>query len=134
MKIIKAITALTILLLLIGIVSAVDLNDFKLIDGFTSESEYWASNEDFGLSVNDYNNDTDYDLLFTNDTDYIVVTDGNISNYTDTISDQVGCEEVVTVNNEQVLVEVYDNNGDIDKCYEYLMEFNKINNLEPVSV
>ena len=47
----KLILAICLLFLTIGLVNAVDINDYKLPSDFKVESEYWASNGDFGLSI-----------------------------------------------------------------------------------
>ena len=130
----KIILSLILATILIGAVSAVSINDFKLPDGFTVESEYWASNDNFGLSITEYNDD-DYDYYFTNTSDYLVVTAGNITNYTDHTSSQVGCDEVIILDGEKLLIECYHENPNrLDDCYSYLLEFNKLNNVEPISV
>ena len=80
-KMFKKIAILAIFLLLsISVVSAVDLDDFKLPDGFNKDSSNLASDDDFSLSIADYDKDMDYDLLFKDDGEY-TVTVGEISKY-----------------------------------------------------
>ena len=130
---IKKIIVLTIFLLLsVSIVCAVDINDFKLADGFNDESTNFATNGDFGLSVGDYDKDSDYDILFEDDDGYNVDV-GEISKYTDKLAKQVGVLEIVEVDGEKVLIEIYSEDmGDLDECYDKLVEFNELNDLHPI--
>jgi hypothetical protein len=134
MKTIKIVIGISIILISIGAVCATDINDWNLPNNFNKESEFWASNGDIGLSINEYK-DSDYDYFFTNSSDYIVVTSDNITNYTDTTSNQVGCDEIIEHDGEKLLIECYSTNSDeLEKCYDFLLEFNKLNNVEPIEV
>lgn len=127
---------LTAIMLLVGAstVSAIDLDDFKLSDGFDKESSNLAINDDFSLSVAKYDKDLDYDLLFKDDGDY-TVTVGEISKYVDKEVKHVGVLEVVEIDDEQVLIEIYSEDmSKLDECYDKLVEFNELNNLNPVEV
>lgn len=133
-NIIKILIGISILLITISIVSAVSIDDWTLPDDFKKESDSWASNGGFGISVSEYN-DADYDLFFTNTTDYTVMTADNITNYTDKTSNQVGCDEIIEDNGSKYLVECYNTNPNgLEKCYQYLKEFNEMNNVEPIEV
>lgn len=127
----KIIIGTCLLLLLIGIASATTINDFKIPSEFKVQTEYYAINDNYGLSIIDYDKETSYDLFFKNDTDYTVNIKNNQSNYTDNSINQVGCMEIVNINDKNVLIEVYSNNSDIEKCNQYLHEFNQLNNLQP---
>ena len=130
----KKIAILVIFLLLsIGFVSAVDLDDFQLTDGFESDSTNLATDEDdFSLSVADYDKELDYDLLFKDDGDY-TVTVGEISKYVDKTVEQTGVLEIVEIDNEQVLIEIYSEDmSKLDDCYDKLVEFNELNDLKPI--
>lgn len=131
----KIILFLTIFLI-IGAVSAADINDYKLPDNFNVESEFWASNGDYGIGIYEYE-DSDYETFFTNTTESTVYIADNITNYTDTESSTVGCDEIVDINGEKYLIECYFEGTDDSKikdCYDFLLEFNKLNNLEPIAV
>ena len=131
----KIILFLTIFLI-IGAVSAADINDYKLPDNLNVESEFWASNEDYGIGIYEYE-DSDYETFFTNTTESTVYIADNITNYTDTESSTVGCDEIVDINGEKYLIECYFEGTDDSKikdCYDFLLEFNKLNNLEPIAV
>ena len=128
----KMVIFLVILLLSIGIVSAAKLSDVKTVNGFTTKSDNFATNGDFGLSVGKYDKSSDYNILFKNESGYSVKV-SDISNYTDKISNNVGCMEIVEINGEPTLIEIYCNGSDINKCNDYMLEFNKINNLKPIN-
>lgn len=130
---IKKILILTIFLFLsIGVVCAVDLDDFKLTDGFDKESTNLATDDDFNLAVASYDKDLDYDMLFKDDGDYRV-TVGEISKYVDKTVNQAGVLEIVKVNDEDVLIEIYSEDvSKLDDCYDKLVEFNELNDLEPI--
>lgn len=125
----KIIITILILLLTIGIVTAANVNNPKIPSGFNKNSEYFYSNGDYGLTITKHDADADK-WLFTNDTDY-TVQQGNdhVWKYTDKMTKQVG---VLEISDDNMLVEVYCNGSDTDKCYDYLMEFNKLNNIEPL--
>ncbi len=129
----KKIAILAIFLLLsISVVSAVDLDDFKLPDGFNKDSSNLASDDDFSLSIADYDKDMDYDLLFKDDGEY-TVTVGEISKYVDKSVKQTGVLEIVEIDNKQVLIEIYSiDMSKLDDCYDKLEEFNELNDLEPI--
>lgn len=124
---IKKIILINLLLLFtIGTVTA-----HEIPNGFHKNSENFYTNGDYGLSITNYSKDADK-WIFNNDTDYIV-REGNdhIYNYTDRLTRQVGVAEVTS---DGLVVEVYANGSDVGKCYQYLLEFNKLNNVKPVTV
>lgn len=124
----------TILLLTIGITAATEISDFKLNDGYTKKSTNLATKDNFELTITKYTND--YNSLFENDKGYTVITANNITNYTDTEFNTVGCLEIVESNGEKIVIGVQYNNNDnskIQECYDTLLEFNKNNNLQPIN-
>lgn len=122
----KIILTSLILLFTIGTVTA-----YEIPNGFHKNSENFYTNGDYGLSITNYSKDTSK-WIFNNDTDYIV-REGNdhIYNYTDKLTRQVGVAEVTS---NGLVVEVYANGSDISKCYQYLLEFNKLNKVEPSKI
>lgn len=113
-----------ILLLTISIASA-----YEYPNTFKKHSESFYINGDYGISVTNLSS-TSTDLLFKNDTGYFVHKHSNNTwDYTDTITHQVGVLEVIP---GDVVVEVYGNGSNVDQCYKYLIEFNKLNNVNPV--
>ena len=131
----KGILILTIFLI-IGSVCAADITDYELPDNFKIQEEYWASNGDYGMGIFEYD-DSQYDYYFTNTSDSTVFIGDNITNYTDAASDTVGCDELIEVNGKIFLVECYFDGIDdskIKECYDFLLEFNKLNNLTPIEI
>lgn len=129
----KIITAALLLFLLMGICFAVNINDVKLPDGFTKQSDHVAKNDKYELSINKYTAE-DKDILFTNGDGYNVIT-GDVNKYTDKQVKHEGCFEIVEINGEKTIVEVYyDGLSNQDKCVEYLNNFNELNNLKPIEV
>lgn len=129
----KIITAALLLFLLMGICFAANINDVKLPDGFTKQSDHVAKNDKYELSINKYTAE-DKDILFTNGDGYNVIT-GEVNKYTDKQVKHEGCFEIVEINGEKTIVEVYyDGLSNQDKCVEYLNNFNELNNLKPIEV
>ena len=130
----KIVLGACILFLLMGVVCATDINDFKMPNNFKVGNKYYASNGDFGISFNQYN-DSNYDHYFTNNSDYTVSTSNNITNYSGEIG--VGCDEVVEINGERFVIESYYTGNEVSKlngCYDNLLEFNRLNNLNPIEI
>lgn len=129
----KIITAALLLFLLMGICFAANINDVKLPDGFTKQSDHVAKNDKYELSINKYTAE-DKDILFTNEDGYNVIT-GEVNKYTDKQVKHEGCFEIVEINGEKTIVEVYyDGLSNQDKCVDYLNNFNDLNNLKPIEV
>ena len=129
----KIITILLLLFIFTGICFAANINDVKLPDGFTKQSDNVANKDKYELSINKYDN-SDKDILFTNDNGYSVIT-GDINKYSDKQAKHEGCFEIVEINGEKTVVEIYyDGLSNQDKCVEYLNNFNELNNLKPIEV
>lgn len=122
----KTILILITLLLTISVVSA-----YEFPNGFNKNSNNFYTNGDYGLSLGNYSS-SDQEWCFSNDTGYVVKEGNNhIWTYTDTVTKQVGVLEVIDGN---VVVEVYSNGTDVNQCKEYLLEFNKLNNVKPLAL
>ena len=129
----KILTIMALLILCTGICFAANIDDVKLPDGFNKQSDHVAKNDKYELSINKYAAE-DKDILFTNGDGYNVIT-GDINKYTDKQVKHEGCFEIVEINGEKTVVEIYyDGLSNQDKCFEYLQEFNKLNNLKPIEV
>lgn len=125
---------LLILLFITGIVTAAEVNDFKINEGFQKQSDNLAVKDDFELTVNEFTEDN-YNQLFKNDTGYTVNTQNNISNITDNEFNTVGCLEIIEYNNEKIIIGfdyIGTDTNKIKDCYDALIEFNKNNNLKPI--
>ena len=127
-----------LILLLIALVMmpcfAVDINDYKIPNGFKVEDETWVSNGEYGIGIYKYE-DSDFEKFFTNTTNTTVFTADNITNFT--CDKGIGCDEIVLIDDEKFLIESYHNTTDSSKlqdCYDNLLEFNELNNLEPIEV
>ena len=77
--------------------------------------------------------------IFENDTGvkYTVVPGklNNTFNYTDGVNEEVGVDELVKINGKEYVIEFFAYNEDnvsIDKIYDAVEEFNKLNNLTPI--
>lgn len=119
-------------ILFIGIILLLTINiatAYEYPNNFKKHSENFYTNGEYGISVSNLSS-TSTDFLFKNDTDYFVHKHSNNTwDYTDALTHQVGVLEVIPGN---VVVEVYCNGSNVDQCYKYLAEFNKLNNVNPV--
>ena len=77
--------------------------------------------------------------IFENDSGvkYTVVPGklNNTFNYTDGVNEEVGVDELVKINGKEYVIEFFAYNEDnvsIDKIYDAVEEFNKLNNLTPI--
>ena len=77
--------------------------------------------------------------IFENDTGvkYTVVPGklNNTFNYTDGVNEEAGVDELVKINGKEYVIEFFAYNEDnvsIDKIYDAVEEFNKLNNLTPI--
>ena len=77
--------------------------------------------------------------IFENDTGvkYTVVPGklNNTFNYTDGVNEEAGVDELVKINGKEYVIEFFAYNEDnvsIDKIYDAVEEFNKLNNLTPL--
>lgn len=133
-----------LLVLTIGVVTAADIDHMKMPDDFesTGGGQY--------RQVNTYNNggtgfnviivectDTNFHDWTTNDTDldYGVIKTGNLYWYT--YMDTKGVFEIVNIDDEKYIVDFSATSlaeGGVDQAYDYMMEFNDLNNLEPIAV
>ncbi|WP_405290549.1 hypothetical protein [Methanobrevibacter sp.] len=141
MKLTKISLAILILICAVGMVAAVEISDIKVAEGF--------ENLGAGNYVNDANN-VYIDIInekevkplksiFENDSNvkHTVVPGklNNTFNYTDGVNLQAGIDELVKINDKEYVIEFYaydDDNVSMDKIYDALEEFNKLNNLTPI--
>ena len=142
MKIAKISIALLILICAIGIVSAVELSDFKVADGYTtlSNGSYNNADETIAIDIISEKEMGDLDDEFENDSDVKYTVEpgklNNTFNFTDEVNDMTGVCELVKINDTNYVIEVWDcsvsGNTTLDKLYDALEEVNKLNNLEPI--
>lgn len=128
-----------LLVLIVGVVSAVDTDDFKYPDSFkkTSGSGGYINNQGQGMIVFDYNESKE--VFFTNHTNYVFKEFGNNKYvFFDGTSGLSGFFEVIEFNGEKVIVVSSVLSDKIDEntgvALLNLKEFNRLNNVEAISV
>lgn len=143
---IKKIMLISIILLLtIGIVAAADLNNLKMPKDFKntgsagmySQQDSNGAGTGFNAAITKYT-DADADSWLKNDTSdgYVVMKKG--SEYWYTSQSDAGVVEVGELDGERYII-VFStphvlSSDDIGKCYDFMMEFNGLNNVKPVTV
>ena len=148
MKIWKILTIITITFLLIGIVSATDIDNLKVPDGWKSlgggsyheEGDSAGQGSGQNMMIEKWS-DSFKDEFYQNNTDekYTVFEDGNHTfMYIDDLNQMAGCFEVVEIDNEKYFVNFwtveYRNSEEIADASYFMVQFNELNNLEPVEV
>lgn len=141
MKIWKIIIGLSILLLLIGIVSAADIDTLKtpgdykdLKDGCAADKTYPDRMLYVEKAGDDYKED-----WFTNTSDMIVSNVGdNIYLYSDTVMETYGYQEIVNIDGTDYLVSINQGSklspSEETTLLNVMKDFNQLNNLEPVEI
>ena len=148
MKIWKIIIGLSVLLLLIGMVSATDINNLKVPDGWKSlgDGSYHEEGDSPGqgsgqnMMIQKWS-DSFKNEYYQNNSDekYSVQDTGNNTfMYIDDMNQNAGSFEVVEIDGQKYFVNFWTvNNMDVEKIADtslFMQEFNKLNNLEPVEV
>ena len=144
----KIIILALILLLTIGIVTATDTNNLKVPDKWESlgNGNYHEIGDSTGsgsgrnMMIMEFT-DANCNDFFENGTDdyYIFQNTDNTYNFTDWIvNNDEGCFEVVEIDGKQYfLLFSSDISNDYDNdltIYDVMLEFNKLNNLKPITV
>ena len=148
MKIWKIIIGISILFLLIGMVSATDINNLKVPDGWKAigggsyheegDSPGQGSGQNMmiekwydGLKDEYYQNITEEQYTVTD-------TGNNTYMYIDDLNQNAGSFEVVEIDGEKYFVNFWTvDNMDVEEIADtslFMQEFNKLNNFEPVEV
>ena len=148
MKIWKILTIITITFLLIGIVSATDIDNLKVPDGWKSigggsyheEGDSAGQGSGQNMMIEKWS-DSFKDEFYQNNTDeqYTVIEDGNHTfMYIDDLNQMAGCFEVVEIDNEKYFVNFwtveYRNSEEIADTSYFMVQFNELNNLEPLEI
>ena len=148
MKIWKILTIITITFLLIGIVSATDIDNLKVPDGWKSigggsyheEGDSAGQGSGQNMMIEKWS-DSFKDEFYQNNTDeqYTVIEDGNHTfMYIDDLNQMAGCFEVVEIDNEKYFVNFwtveYRNSEEIADTSYFMVQFNELNNLEPLDI
>ncbi len=138
----KIVLCLVFAMMIIGAVSAANQTNFKAPSDFVDIGDgvyvlYDSlQNADEILSVVEYN-EHDWKDYTTNDTEnkYVVYKDkNNTYNFTDGSVNEAGSFELIEVNGEKFIIDFAKtgNNGDFNKTYTNLLEFNNLNNIKPI--
>ena len=148
MKIWKILTAVTLIFLIIGIASATDVNNLKVPDEWEAVGggSYHEIGDSPGVSSGQNMmiqkwDDSFEEEFYQNNTDeqYTVVDAGNHTYmYIDSLNQMAGCFEVVEIDNEKYFVDFwtvdYTDSEEIADASYFMLEFNSLNNLEPVEI
>lgn len=141
MKLIKISLAILILICAVGMVAAVELSDIKAAEGFEDLVEWYYKNDanHINIDIIDEKKVKPLKSIFENDSGvkYTVVPGklNNTFNYTDGVNEEAGVDELVKINGKEYVIEFFaynDDNVSIDKIYDAVEEFNKLNNLTPI--
>lgn len=141
MKLKKISLAILLLICAVGMVAAVEISDIKVADGFQNlgDGNYGNDANNINIDIIDEKEVKPLKSIFENDSGvkYTTVAGkiNNTFNYTDGVNEQAGIDELVKINDKEYVIEFYaynDDNVSIDKIYDALEEFNKLNNLTPI--
>ena len=142
MKITKISLAILILICAIGIASAATIPDIKVADGFKDlgDGSYTNDADNIDIDMMDEKDIKDLKGAFENDSDVKYTTTpgklNNTYNFTDGVNKLTGVNELVKINDKEYVIEFtvdsIENDVPLDKLYDALEEFNKLNNLEPI--
>ena len=148
MKIGKILIGLSILFLLIGMVSATDINNLKCPDGWKAigDGNYHEEGESAGQGSGQnmmiqkwYDGLKDEYFQNNSEEQYTVMEDvNNTFMYIDAFNEDAGCFEVVEIDGEKYFVNFwtvdYTDSEKIADTSFFMVQFNELNNLEPVEV
>ena len=132
-KITKIIIGISILFLLIGIVSAVNVDDFKPAPAFGEFDNGGQSINQIDSSIQmfiypfdsaEYTSDEDFDVTPLENNTYKVY---------DKVMKTTGVQEKISVNGTDFTVYIF-GHTDLENLQGYLNQFNKENNVEPIAV
>lgn len=149
MKIWKIITIITTLFLLTGIAYATDINNLQTPQGWealgggsyheTGDSPGQGSGRNMMIQESHDSIEEEYTTNLTEDNYYAFKNSDNTWNYTDGSNQCSGCFEVVKIDDKDyfIVFTTQDNvefTSDTLTTYDLMMEFNKLNNLDPIEI
>ena len=143
-KIIKILIGISLILLLIGTVSAFEVDSLKPIKDYTNfkdgQSTFTTNSNRMFIVEKVTIDDSFMEDYFENNTvvDYLVIpVEDNIYYYEDGDSQQ-GYQEVVEIEGDTYLVSIFQNSklspGEKNLYLKDMKDFNKLNNLKPIEV
>ena len=131
-----------LLVLTIGVAAAADIDKLKMPDGFEStgggfyhQIDPWTNGGNgFNVIISKYT-DSDFEDWTTNNTEdqYSVIKTGGLYWFTDSFMKEDGIIEVGEIDGEKYIIVFYATSnakGGVDQAYEYMMEFNDLNNVK----
>lgn len=145
----KILIGISFLLILIGTVVATDVNELKVPDGWESlhNGNYHEVGQSAGqgsgrnMMIQKYSDSIKSDYCNNVSEDNYITFQNNDKtwNYSDGANQDTGCFEVVNIDGEKyfVVFSTQDNvelNKDSHTTYDLMVEFNKLNNFEPVEI
>lgn len=142
----KTIILLLLLFLTIGIVSAVNPDDFKLPNGFElvefdfnhDHSEGFMNSQGEGIIIYDYTDD-DKDILFEESDTYVLDPyENNIYTFADAETELCGYIECIEHNGHKYAIQTTCSIEDMEEhgtnIRDNILEFNEINNFKPIPI
>ena len=139
MKLIKIGFVLAVLLLSMSMVSAIDYSDYTVPSLFNESNGHYSYEaggfEFFMCTYGD--TQEEFEFYFHNSTNYTLIKNDTIGNYTATSIDEVGAIELVELDGEKYIIECCYSPIDESKfkeCCDAIVEFNKLNNLTPLPI
>ena len=145
-KFVNIIIILIFLTFIIGSVSAVNPDDFKIPDGFVNveyefehnHSEGFMNSKGEGIIIYDYSSE-DKDFFFTESDSYVFdLYKNNIYTFADGESELCGYLEHIKHNGKEYVVQTTCSMDKVDSVgndiRDNILEFNKINNVKPIPV
>lgn len=142
MKVTRICLAMIILICAIGIVAAEEVSDIKVATGYENLGNGSYTNNAENIAIDIYSEKEIGNLSeeVTNDTDakYTVMPGklNNTFNFTDGINEMTGIVELVKIDEQEYSItfstDTNSASASLDKIYDVLEEFNKLNNLEPL--
>jgi hypothetical protein len=141
MKIQKIFLGILIVICTIGIVAAADISDMKVANGYENLGSGSYDNLADSISIDIYDEGKNLKERFENRSDFnFTISTGKINDtfkFNDGINEMVGITEVVEIDGKPYAVDFWTDSNekdiDLDKFYDALTEFNKLNNLTPIN-
>lgn len=146
---IKLLIGMGMILMIMGMVSATDINNLKMPDGWESigGGSYHEIGDSPGagsgrnMMIMEFNDANCGDFMQNNtEENYFIFKNADGSyNFTDwVLNKDEGCFEVVEIDGKQYFM-LFTSNIDKDyssdkNIYEIMLEFNKLNNLKPIAI
>lgn len=133
------IATLLILITCASVVSAVNVDDFTFPSPLTkSGNGIYNDGTGQNILVVEYNNENKEMWLTQTDTNHVEEKENNMYQFKETNLDEYGWIEVVEKNGDKYIVVSWtphtDDSTYQDATHENLINFNKLNNIEPVAV